>query len=373
MTTGKLSVYIHLPFCSKKCPYCHFYVIPYRKDLEDRLIEAILKEWNLKVKFTPDIDVISIYFGGGTPSLVSSNSLQKLVDHIAVYAKSPPEITIEANPESLSLDQCKQWKEMGINRVSIGAQSFVDKELIELGRNHTAKTTVEAVHMAYDQGIDNISIDLMYEQPFQSIDDWSQSLEIASQLPIEHVSLYNLTIEPHTGFYRKKDQLKLPSEEEGLEMLKTAMHVMKNNGFSHYEISAFCKSRPSVHNTGYWLGRPFWGLGPSAFSFIDGERIQNTPNINRYLSDVLEKDCLSESFRESLSHEARLKELFVIQLRMRQGVHVGNFEDKWGLLSSKTHAVINDLLQENLLEKTRNVKLTDKGLFFFDTLASRLI
>lgn len=368
-----LSLYVHLPFCTKKCPYCHFYVIPDKPLFQERLLEGLLLEWARVKDSLTGKQIPSLYFGGGTPALFSEENFETLAKYLPFDAA---EVTIEANPETLSEEKLKFFKGLGINRLSIGIQAFDDALLKRLGRTHDARHAYEAVLKANHIGFDNISIDLMYDLPGQTVKDWERSLDRALELPISHLSLYNLTIEPHTSFYKRREALKkqIPSEEASHQMYSLAIDRLENGGLKQYEISAFAKEdRYSRHNTGYWLGRPFYGLGPSAFSYINGARFQNEPNLNRYL-DRLKKGEHPVSFSEKLDKTAYFGELLMIGLRLKEGINLGDFEQKKGKIPQNFWEIFQKLEKKTLLARDQNhVFLTQKGVFLYNLVAEEFV
>lgn len=367
----EISLYFHIPFCTKKCPYCHFYVIPDRKPQRELLYQSLEIEWNqLKGQLT-EKRVVSIYFGGGTPTLFGPEAIRGIIEMVKREALLAPncEITLEANPESLTLERASSFREGGINRFSIGVQTLVDTSLISLGRTHTASKAIDAILIAKASGVENISIDLMLELPNQTLAELEQTLSLLPSLPITHLSLYNLTIEPHTSFYKRRNTLLLPSEEESLSLLEKAIEKIEESGLKRYEISAFAKPGfASKHNTGYWMGRTFYGLGPSAFSYVSGRRFRNVPNINRYASALREGKSPID-FEETLSLDHSAIELFAVRLRMLEGANLSDFS-----LPKETLQTLERLEGEGLVKATQGrVHLSGKGLLFYDTVASELM
>lgn len=375
-TSGKhefheLSLYFHIPFCNRKCPYCHFYVVPNEEKKKSALLNALLLEWKSLLPKIAQHEIISIYFGGGTPTLFGPEPIQKILETIFRESRIAPdcEITIEANPEDVSLPLMQAYKHSGINRISIGVQSLQDDSLIILQRTHNASKAVEAIHTAYSAGLENISIDLMFELPDQTPKSFEQTLHQLQELPISHLSLYNLTIEAHTSFYKNRESLSLPSEEDNLEMLQAALAHLESIGFQRYEISAFAKKgRVSRHNTGYWKGRRFFGLGPSAFSYSEGSRFRNCANLSRYIK-AIEQNKSPIDFSETLPYPQNIHELLAVQLRLLDGVDL----TQWSF-PQITENRMSKLIDEGFIEKQKNiVKLTEKGLLFYDTVASEII
>ncbi len=359
------SLYIHVPFCTKKCDYCHFYVIPDQERFQRFYLEALKKEWELRGPLLPNL--ASLYFGGGTPSLLGPDKIATILSWIPSL---PEEITLEANPEEITYEKMVAFKEAGISRVSIGVQSLNDPLLLKLGRTHTAAQALFAVEETFRAGMENISIDLMYDLPDQNLGEWEETLKGTLALPISHLSLYNLSIEPHTSFYKKRHLLAptLPDEETSLHMLQMAVAALKDHGFRRYEISAFERGDyESRHNIGYWTGRPFLGLGPSACSYWEGSRFRNHSSLNRW-AKLLESGEDPSDFRETLSPLESLKERLAVGLRMLSGVPR---EADWPLQIQET---VYFLEQEGFLQdKKGSLSLTEKGILYHDTVAEHIM
>ncbi len=373
------SLYFHIPFCTRKCDYCHFYVLPDKESLHDKLLEALIWEWEINLPLIQDKKLMSIYFGGGTPSLFGPHRIQRLLELIKnskIELASDLEITLEANPEKINLALMQAYKKAGINRVSIGIQSLDTEILKSLGRLHDAEMAKTAVLTVAEAGISNITIDLMYELPGQTLAHWEKTLNQIQSLPITHLSLYNLTIEPHTIFFKKRKALALlvPDAETSLEMYQLALKILEKQGLHQYEISAFCKPDYfSRHNVGYWTGRPFLGLGPSAFSFWNGQRFRNVANLSKYHA-ALKTGQSPVDFREELDPEAKRRELFVIHLRLTEGVNLKDFQNRHGLLDKETLACLDLLCEKCLVEKNDDhVRLTSTGILYHDAIAAELI
>ncbi len=359
------SLYIHVPFCRRKCDYCHFYVVPDRESFQDKYMSALLREWELRKPLFEERELYTLYLGGGTPSLLGP---QRIRDVLSWLPKGAVEVTLEANPEDVTFEKMQAFRKAGINRISLGVQSFDDDLLRSLGRLHGATKAIEAVQAIAAAGIENLSIDLMYDLPGQTAGSWRATLKQAVALPINHLSLYNLTIEPHTVFYKKRKQLapSLPTETASTAMLQEAIDILEGAGLSRYEISAF--GRKALHNTGYWTGRPFIGMGPSAFSYWEGRRFQNQPHLHKW-ADALARAETPISFEERLDPAAQQRELLVIGLRLLSGVDLTQFS-----LDAQALENLKLLQAEGLVEYTPlHAHLTPKGLLFYDTVASYLI
>ncbi|MFI5334056.1 MAG: radical SAM family heme chaperone HemW [Chlamydiales bacterium] len=377
MTGNNLvSLYFHIPFCSRKCPYCHFFVLPNKQELKDRLLQALHLEWKREHTKLAGKEIVSIYFGGGTPSLFGPEAIGTVLGWIQNSAQLSPncEITLEANPEEGKT--LSAFASTGVNRMSLGVQSL-DREILRLlGRKHSPEEALSTLETIYDAGIQNLSLDLMYEIPKQTPRSFENTLRQLSQLPLSHISLYNLTFEPETVFFKRKQKLQplLPSPDENLEMLEMAVTHLENIGYERYEISAFAKKGyQSVHNTGYWTARPFLGFGPSAFSHWKGKRYRNVADLNAYEMQ-LKQDQSPVDFEEKLTHPHNILELLAVELRLLRGVSLGEFEAKHGALPVLTLETIATLVKRGWLSLSQNqLKLTNEGLLFYDSVASELI
>ena len=356
-----ISLYFHFPFCTRKCPYCHFYTVPDRN--HGPFLKAILKEWEIRFPEIEGNRTVSLYFGGGTPSLFPEG-IAAILERVQA-----PEITVEANPEEITRENIETLFHLGVNRLSIGVQSFDTTLLKHLGRTHSAEKGREAVEIAHSVGMKNISIDLMYELPYQTLKSWKNTVHQACSLPITHLSLYNLTIEPHTLFKKREKELlpHLPHEKTATYMLQTAIDFFEAQGLKRYEISAFARnSQQSVHNTGYWTARPFIGFGPSAFSDFKGKRFQNVCDLKRYIK-LLEEGLLPVGFEETLPPLKSLHERLAIALRLTEGISLP-------ILPLSTHQLLQKLDREGwLVYHNHHAKLTEKGTLFYDTVAEQII
>jgi oxygen-independent coproporphyrinogen-3 oxidase len=365
-TTGEVSLYFHIPFCRRKCPYCHFYVTLQDNDLHKTLLDALRLEWDLQKNKIQDKKIVSVYFGGGTPFIIGPEAIQEILSWIDPPADA--EITLEANPEDVTLEAMQLFAQARINRVSLGIQSLNDDLLKVLGRHHSTGQAKEAVLATKKAGISNITIDLMYEIPTQTLASWRDTLDQVKSLPITHLSLYNLTIEPQTVFYKRRSDLTplLPSSEDSLAMLSLAVESLNHMGLKRYEISAFAKEGYMArHNTGYWLGRPFLGFGPSAFSYFEGKRFRNFCDLKKYAAH-LQTGRSPVDFEEQLSPLASLHERLAVKLRMLEGVDKGEFP-------------VNETLYQKLQDRgwievqEARVRLTDQGLLFYDSVAEDIV
>lgn len=368
-------IYIHIPFCAKRCHYCDFFSTTTSAYVED-FVKALLIEIEQEKDFLKE-EIQTIYFGGGTPSFIDSKFLEqiihKLFDRFLISEKA--EITIEANPDDLSNQKIEELFNMGFNRLSIGIQSFHDDELELMNRRHTAKEAINVVNLCKNAGFDNISIDLIYGLPGQDLEKFKYSVYQALRLDIQHISAYHLTYEPGTLFYEKlhKKQL-IPVEEDlSLELFQYLRNELFQNGFEHYEISNFAKDKLySKHNTSYWQNKPYLGLGPSAHSFDGEKRKWNVSNMTKYINGISAGTSISEE--EILTTVQKINEYIMISLRTMWGINLSYFEKQFGekhlsVLFKKAQT----FFQKNLLTKKENsLILTEKGIFISDSIIAEL-
>lgn len=333
-------------------------------------MEGLRSEWMLKKEQLQGTSIPSIYFGGGTPSLLSLHFFEEIFSWFQdLLLTEHCEITIEANPEELSLSLLKKLKALGANRLSIGVQSLDDSSLEILGRAHSAEKAKRALFDAQKAGFENVSIDLMLDLPHQTKASWQRTLNALPSLPITHLSLYNLTIEPNTAFHKKKEVLQksIPKDDDSLELLEMALASLDMMGLCRYEISAFAKrGYQSKHNLGYWTYRPFLGFGPSAFSYWNATRFSNVKHLLRY-RDRLKNQKSAIDFEETLPYLDHLHERLVIGLRLVEGVFVDHLPDQ----TKKT--LFNLQEQGFVIYDGSHWKLTKTGFLFYDTVATELI
>lgn len=377
----KASLYFHIPFCRKKCPYCHFYVLAFKASQEDLLIDALEKEWQQKRNQLSQFSITSIYFGGGTPTQLSPKAFEKILSWIHRDCKVDLdcEITLEGNPEDItpSTFPLKDYLSFGINRISLGVQSFDDTLLKVLGRGHLGAQAKAAIEKANNYGFSNITIDLMYETPHQTLESWEKTLLSAISLPISHISLYNLTFEKGAAFFRKQKSLLplLPSEADSTRMFQLCDEILPKAGLNRYEISAFAKNKKeSRHNLGYWQGRSFLGFGPSAFSYWDKKRFQNIANLKKY-NELLKAGKSPIDFSENLEPLAHQAEMLAVGLRPLEGIDISSFEARYGALSPEIQKALKRLEEAQFIKlgSTQKISLTPKGRLFHDTVAEELI
>ncbi len=370
-------IYIHVPYCKTKCPYCDFYSVT-RRDSESAFVQALLKEIKLQSNFPVEKKIQTLYFGGGTPSLIKTEELKQIYEALYEYfhIAEDAEITIECNPDDVSSSFFKALKSIGFNRLSLGIQSFHKDELEFLGRRHDTAQNDLALQRALEEGFQNISIDLIYGLPGSTPGKWEETLEKAFIYPFKHLSAYHLTIEPGTVFSEKlrKGELQEVTEENSLEQFRLLMDYARKNGFKHYEISGFAKpGYYSRHNTSYWMQESYLGLGPSAHSYDGKTRQWNVSNIKLYNESLMNGKIPCK--KETLTIRDNFNEYLITRLRTQWGVNLGEMEQKFGkpyknyFLKASRYFIDNHYLQQN----GDQITLTRDGKFISDAIFREMI
>lgn len=325
-------IYIHIPFCKKRCTYCDFYteVAP---QFIPSIVDSIVKELHLRKHYIKNETIKTIYFGGGTPSVLKMNEFQRIFDTIynLFEIEVDAEITFEANPDDLTSDYLKTTSTLPFNRISIGIQSFEDADLKRINRRHTSNEAISAVKNAQKAGFKNISIDLIYGLPLQTKEKWQKQLDIAFGLNIQHISAYGLTYEEGTQLWkqREKGEFDTIDDETMNKMYEILLLNMNKNGFEAYEISNFClPGFRSKHNTSYWKNEIYMGVGPSAHSFDLESRQWNVNSIDLYIKAIAENTICFE--RENLSIVDRYNDYVMVSLRTSDGMDIKYIETKFG-------------------------------------------
>jgi len=368
-------IYIHIPFCKQACYYCDFHFSTSLKK-KDELIHALVKELQLRKNELQGGVVETIYFGGGTPSLLNNKELQHLID--AVYenyeVSENPEISLEANPDDLTEKRIIELSRSPINRLSIGIQSFFEDDLKNMNRAHNAEEAVKCLEIA-TQYYDNITIDLIYGIPNMSLEKWDENLRKAFSFGVNHISSYALTVEPKTALdtFIKKGSYPPIDEDLALKHFNHLVEETDKQGFVHYEISNFGKPDFfSKHNTSYWQGKSYLGIGPSAHSFNKTQRSWNIANNTKYIQSIQE-DVLPNTI-ETLSVQDQYNEYVMTGLRTIWGVSITKIEKDFGVVY-KTHLLQSSekFVEQNLLQiKNEKIITTHKGKFLVDGLASEI-
>ena len=369
-------IYIHIPFCKKKCNYCNFYSLASSRHLEDFEI-SLLKEIELRKNYLDGEEIKTIYFGGGTPSLLTYEALMKVFEKLqqTFIISSNPEITLEANPDNLDSKKLKELRSTPVNRISIGTQSFFDDDLIYLKRIHNSAQTEASVKRSQDAGFENISIDLIYGIPTLTDDRWKENLAISFGLDVTHISAYSLTIEPNTSLETliRKGKAKPADEEQSIRQYKILMKEMKENNFIQYEISNFSKEGfISKHNSNYWKGLKYLGLGPSAHSYNLNSRQWNAADLLVYLNDIAIGKISGE--KEILSETDKFNEYIMTSLRTMWGSDLNYLKRTFGNeLHDQILNKVDRYFEEEQMTNNNNVlQLTDKGKLFADGIAAEL-
>ncbi len=371
---------MHIPFCRKLCLYCDFYSkIPGNGEI-DEFIEAFGAESKLRSDTDyGSLHYDSIFIGGGTPSILEEKQIKAIFDILKLSFNISPksEVTIECNPSSVDKNKFENYRNSGINRISIGVQSFNDKHLERLGRLHDARTAIESFEQARKSRFDNISIDLIFGIPGQTLKEWENDLKQAIELSPEHISAYNLIIEPETSFGKLHAQgkLELPSEEIQSKMYYLLNAKLSDAGYSRYEISNFAKpGRECHHNLKYWYGRPYLGMGPAAVSFNNRDRIRNLPDLKAYIISA-QRSQAPPSEQETLDDHKMFEETIMMRLRLSEGLPLDLIYNQYhfDLLDDK-ELEIGGLLAEGYITLEDNIiKLTDKALFISDEIILKLL
>lgn len=374
MQTKPTSAYVHIPFCTQICYYCDFSKVFIKNQPVDSYLEHLIEEYD-----SYDIKKLrTLYIGGGTPTALSAPQLafllEKLTDKLDLSYLE--ELTIEANPGDLDQEKIAVLKDSPVNRVSLGVQTFNDRMLKQIGRSHLEKDIYENIANLKKAGFDNISIDLIYALPKQTMEDVKTNVAKAIALDIPHMSLYSLILENHTVFMNRmrRGKLPLPKEDLEAEMFEYIIAELGKAGFEHYEISNFSKPGfESRHNLMYWDNAEYYGIGAGASGYVDGVRYKNHGPIRHYLEAVKAGDARVQE--EVLTLKEQMEEEMFLGLRKKSGVSKKRFEEKFGISFEEQYgAVVSELTEQGLLVPDRDiVRMTKQGLFLGDTVAEKFI
>ncbi len=366
-------LYLHLPFCLQKCLYCDFCSFAGQDTATHaRYVERLCRELSDRAALVSHLTFDTVYFGGGTPTLLSPDLLGRVLDaargHLRIL--SDAEVTVECNPATADAAKLSALRESGFNRLSIGLQSAVDGELRALGRAHNAKAAIETVKAARQAGFDNVSLDVMLGIPHQTRDSLARTMDTVLSLAPEHVSAYSLILEEDTPFYNARDTLPLPDEDETVALTEQAFSTLAEAGYGRYEISNFAKAGfESRHNLHYWRMDDYLGVGVAAHSLIGRERLQNRPDLAAYLGgeDVTERE-------ELLADEVARDEYVMLGLRLVEGIDKREFSDRFGADFDALYPSVARYADMGLMTDTpERAAFTDRGLAVSNALLSEML
>jgi oxygen-independent coproporphyrinogen III oxidase len=372
---NKSGIYLHIPFCKTKCIYCDFYSVTKRDDSIEKFVHCLIKEIKLNKKILQNSKFDTIFFGGGTPSVLTEKQVEKILSAINKYYNLDEniEITIECNPGEINYEKLKNFRQIGVNRLSIGFQSFNEKTLKFLGRLHSSDQSISTFNNARKAGFENINIDLIYDIPKQKLKDWKNDLFLGTSLEPEHISAYSLTVEKNTALHSmvKSKTVFMPSEELDKKMFLETISYLENKNFSHYEISNFSKKdKQCNHNLHYWRLDPYLAFGPGAHGFDGIKRWWNKKSIDYYI-EKLENNFLPIESEEILSNKNSFNETIMNGLRLIEGANIKK-------LNSYLDADIITYLEPHM-KKWPYIKINDKfliikkeGLLFADEIIADL-
>lgn len=374
-----ISLYIHIPFCLSKCFYCSFSSFPQMDDHHDRYVQSLLTQIRTSYPEKHKKALETLFIGGGTPTVLRAGKLVEIIETCReVYGFSDDaEISIEANPGTIDRAKLRALHDAGVNRLSVGVQSFNNHDLGVMGRAHRSDKSIQAVYDAREAGFTNISLDLMYGIPGQSVESWKENLEQAAALQTQHLSLYQLTIEEDTDFYARylTDSLGLPDDEAIIAMEQVTREYLGAHGIEQYEISNYARAGYECrHNIGYWHNEEFVGCGAGAAGFCNGKRYKVITDPLLYCSAVESgEDVIEES--EVLSTEASFRETVVMGLRLIKGVAKRRLSDRYHLtLDDQYGSELTDLVRKGLLEETEDyLRLTVQGRRFANQVMAELV
>jgi oxygen-independent coproporphyrinogen-3 oxidase len=368
-------LYIHIPFCRKACNYCNFHFSTSLNQVNE-MVSSIAKEMEMRAKEI-DEEINTIYIGGGTPSLLPIGLLERLMNmaRMNYNINDQAEITLEANPDDIDLEKAEAWKSLGINRFSIGIQSFEDENLKWMNRAHNAKQSITAIDIIKQTGFQNYSIDLIYGTPGQSMEGWVKDLQTAFELGVPHLSCYALTVEEKTALNSliQRGELLGVNQDEQADRFEILMQLSTEAGYHHYEISNFAlPGYESKHNSAYWEGTVYLGFGPSAHSFDGAKRKWNISNNNAYIKSLA--NHLLPSKEETLSKKDVLNEYIMTALRQSKGIEKKILLQKGGqtCLNEITNLITPYLNSKKVVEDENGWRLTNHGKFFADGIAATL-
>lgn len=377
----QLGIYIHIPFCVKKCDYCDFLSGPATTETQKRYVDALIEEIGSYKNAYKDYEVATIFIGGGTPSILEENDIVRIMDalykNFSIYNQDHMEITIECNPGTITKDKLLAYKEAKINRISFGLQSTNNHELAILGRIHTYEEFYDNYQLARELGFHNINVDLMSALPGQDLQEWETTLNRIVSLQPEHISAYSLIIEEGTPYYSMYGEQKknynsrnsnphyaLPDEDTERKIYKTTQQILEGNDYHSYEISNYSKiGYECKHNSSYWNRVDYLGLGLGASSLINNTRYHNTDNITHYIENSQNKHKIREDI-QTLSLKDQMEEFMFLGLRLKNGISKEDFHKAFGKsIQEVYHTPLSKLLSEKLIiESPTRIYLTERGI-----------
>jgi len=374
-------IYIHIPFCERKCIYCDFYSVE-NLNLIDRFTESLLKEieiFSIETDFFNDSIFDTIYFGGGTPSLLEPAQIAKILNKLSQRFKisSNAEITLETNPGTVDKRKLLEFKNLGVNRISFGVQSFFDDDLKFLGRIHTSEDAFKCINDSFDVGFENVSIDLIFGLPGQTVEKWLENLKFAVSLNVSHISAYNLIVERGTPLHElvSLGKVEIPEDEIQAQLYEKTIDFLENAGYVHYEVSNYAfDGFECRHNLKYWQYENYIGFGPSAHSFWINKRWWNYANLNKYIN-AIDLGKIPVANFEILDEEKMIEEFIYLGLRSK-GINVARFKEKFGFefVDGDIKDEIKEFERAGYISINGDfIKLTPKGFLLCDEIVLRLI
>jgi oxygen-independent coproporphyrinogen-3 oxidase len=370
-------IYIHIPFCKQRCTYCDFYkeIAP---EYIDSFVKALIAELNLRKIYLKKEEISTVYFGGGTPSILNFSQFKEIFDtlYLLFFIKKDAEITMEANPDDLSIEYLQTLTSLPFNRLSIGIQSFDDADLKAINRRHNAKQAIDAVKNARMQGFNNISIDLIYALPGQTLNAWENQLNEAFALDVEHISAYGLTYEKGTALWRQRNKglVAVVEDEVTLQMYNLMRLKMTEKNYDAYEISNFSKPGfRSQHNSAYWKFIPYLGVGPSAHSFDGDSRQWNIASVKKYIEKISSNEVIYE--KEILSLQDRYNDYVMVALRTSEGIDLLFLKNKFGdeMLETCMNSVKKYIKTDDVQIEDNRLYLTQKGIHISNMIIMELM
>ena len=374
-----LGIYIHIPFCLSKCPYCDFNSIVIDSELAEYYVNSLVKEiLSFSENQTENLGAETIYFGGGTPSILKVSQLGSIMKAVfnSFDVKPVAEISLEVNPGTLTEEKAKDLKKLGFNRASLGVQSFKDEELKILGRAHDSKQAIKSYQLLRKY-FDNLSLDSIFGIPGQNLNSWRENLKMASKLKPEHLSVYSLTIEEGTPYHHlwKQEKLSLPDDEEVRKMYLLSINLLQKQEYRQYELSNFArKGFECQHNLRYWQGKEYLGFGAGAHSYYQGVRWGNVKNVKKYIEGCKNGFSIFD-FREKLTSSQKITEFILLGLRVAKGIDLRRLKENMNFdIEEEKREEIAKLIEGRFLKKGKdNLRLTKKGILVANSIVQQLI